>query len=66
MVNNRFVVGNELDLNGASQAVINAALTSPIVNVNDTSSLIVNNPGSVFANVNVAQRAHLALFGAIP
>ena len=65
VVNNRFVVGNELDLNGASQAVINAALTSPIVNVNDTSSLIVNNSGSVFANVNVAERAHLALFGAI-
>ena len=61
-VNNQFTVGGDIDLND-SETIINGVLTAPIVNVNDLSSLIVNNAGTVAADVNVAQSAQLALFG---
>ena len=64
VVNNQFTIGGDIDLN-RSEAIINGVLTSPIVNVKNVSSLIVNNPGTVAAKVNVGQSAQLALFGKI-
>ena len=65
VINNQFTVGGEIDLNGDSEAIVNRTLASPILNVNNVSSLIINNLGTVAADLNVAQSASLALFGAI-
>ena len=65
VVNDQFTVGGGIDLTGSSEAIVNGVLTSPIVNVNNVSSLIVNIAGTVAANVNVGPSALLALFGAI-
>ena len=65
VVNNQFTAGGGIDFNGNSGGIIKGVLTAPIVNLNNLSSLIVNNPGTVAADVNVAQSARLALFGAI-
>ena len=65
VVNDQFTVGGGIDLAGSSAAIVNGVLTSPIVNVNNVSSLIVNIAGTVAANVNVGPSALLALFGAI-
>jgi outer membrane autotransporter protein len=65
VVNNQFTAGGVINLNGNSGGIIKGVLTAPIVNVNNFSSLIVSNPGTVAAGVNVAQSARLALFGAI-
>jgi outer membrane autotransporter protein len=65
VVNNQFTAGGGINLNGNSGGIIKGVLTAPIVNVNNLSSLIVNNPGSVAADVNVAQSARMALLGAI-
>ena len=59
MVNNQFTAGNGIDFNGNSGGIIKGVLTAPIVNLNNLSSLIVNNPGTVAADVNVAQSARL-------
>jgi outer membrane autotransporter protein len=65
VVNNQFTAGNGIGFNGNSGGIIKGVLTAPIVNLNNFSSLIVNNPGTVAADVNVARGARLALFGAI-
>ena len=65
VVNDQFTVGGGIDLTGSSEAIVNGVLTSPVVNVNNVSSLIVNIAGTVAANVNVGPSALLALFGAI-
>ena len=44
---------------------MNGLIAAASVNVNDTSSLVVNNPGTVAANVNVGTSALLGLFGRI-
>jgi outer membrane autotransporter protein len=65
VVNNQFTAGSGIDFNGNSGGIIKGVLTAPIVNLDNFSSLIVNNPGTVAADVNVAQNARLAVFGAI-
>jgi outer membrane autotransporter protein len=65
VVNSAFTVNDSVNLNGSSAAVVNGLLASSTVNVNDSSSLTVNNPGTVAANVNVGPRALLGLFGVI-
>ena len=54
-----------MNLNANSAAVVNGVLAAASVNVNDASSLVVNNSGTVAANVNVGPSALLGLFGRI-
>jgi outer membrane autotransporter protein len=64
-VNSAFTVNDNVNLSGSSAAIVNGVLTSASVNVNDASSLVVNNSGTVAANVNVGPSALLGLFGRI-
>ena len=65
MVNSVFTVNDNVNLNANSAAVVNGVLNSPSVNLNNASSLVVNNGGTVAANVNVGPSALLGLFGRI-
>ena len=65
MVNSAFTVNDNVNLNASSAGGYQRSAGCSNVNVNDCSSLIVNNSGTVTANVNVGPSALLGLFGRV-